>query len=177
MAYTQVYRSGTARVLGAASVVVAVSAIATVLVYGTAANPVRYLAPFAMVGTLGWLAYWRPRVVLDEQGVSLHNVFREVMVPWPAVRDVHSRYGLRLDTAYGDFNAWAVPAPVGRARARGTETEAAAMVRQRLERLRAHNELGVGPGGSDEPQVRVDAAALAVVITLALASAAGFLLG
>jgi len=175
MSYTQVYRSSMARVLGAAAVAVAGCAVVTVLVYGSAASPVRYVAPFALVGTLGWLAYWRPCVVLDERGVTLRNVFREVVVPWPAVLDVHSRYGLRLDTPYGDFNAWAVAAPVGKDRARGAETEAATMVRQRLERLRAHDELGV-PGQGDEPEIRVDAPAVAVVLALALVTAAAFLL-
>lgn len=171
MAYTQVYRSSMARLLGAAAVTVAGSAVVTVLVFGSS---VRLLAPFALIGALGWLAYWRPCVVLDERGVTLRNVFREVVVPWPAVVDVHSRYGLRLETPYGDFNAWAVAAPTGRDRARGAETEGAAMVRQRLERLRAHDELGVGSG--EEPEIRMDVGAMAVVVALASLTAAGFLL-
>lgn len=141
MAYTQTYRSTGARVLAGAVVAVAVAGIASAAVQGGAPAAVRWGAPLAFVAALAWLAYWRPMVQVDEEGVTLQNVLSRVVVPWPAVREVHSRYGLRVETPDRSWNAWAAPSPVGMQRARGTETEASIMVRQRLERVRALGEL------------------------------------
>ncbi|MDP3968477.1 MAG: PH domain-containing protein [Nocardioides sp.] len=141
MAYTQTYRSTGARVLAGAVVAVAAAGAASAAVEGGAVAAARWGGPLAFVAALAWLAYWRPMVQVDEHGVTIQNVLSRVVVPWPAVREVHCRYGLRVETPERSWSAWAAPSPVGMQRARGTETEASILVRQRLERVRALGEL------------------------------------
>ena len=59
-------------------------------------------------------------------------------LPWPALERVDGRLGLRLVTAYGVHQAWAVPAP-RRTRSDRTPstTEAATLVQRRWDQLRA----------------------------------------
>lgn len=173
MPHTEVYRATGSRFVGGATIGFA----AVVLAWVVLGDPARVLTlgpALLLLAALGWLAYWRPRVVLDEQGLTLHNVFRRVSVPWPALVEVHSRYGMRVETTHGDFGAWAVPAPTGRSRARGGDTEASTMVRQRLARLQAHGEVGARDA-TTTPRVVVDRTAVAVATVLAVLAVLGLL--
>lgn len=69
-------------------------------------------APFlALVAGLGWAMFWHPRVVVDFEGVTMVNVVRTITVPWPAIVEVDTRWGLTLVTVSGRYRAWAAPAP------------------------------------------------------------------
>lgn len=178
MSYTQVYRSGTAQALGALTVVICAAALASLGLRGGVRDLLRFAGPVLAVAWVAWFGYWRPRVVVDDEGVTLRNVLRSVHVPWIAVREVHGRYGLRVDTPDASYDAWAVAAPAGRARLRGGDTEASLMVRQRLDRLRG---LGlVAEGGPDafrpEPRVVWQAPALVTAGALALLTLTGVVL-
>lgn len=110
MGETLTYRSTFSRGLA----VVTVSLAAALLVWLALTEPPaawRYAGPVGLVAALAWLGFWRPAVEVSDGGVELRNVWRTVHVPWPAVQDVDSRLGLRLVTAYGSYQAWAVPAP------------------------------------------------------------------
>ena len=175
MSYTQVYRSSSARALGAVTVMVCAGALATLLVRWDERELVRYTAPILLIAWLSWSAYWRPHVIVDEKGVTLHNVFRTVHVPWTSVVEIHSRYGLRVDTPQGSYAAWAVAAPAGRERLRGGDTEASAMARQRLERLRGLGEIPAD-APAEEPRVTWDVPAVAGAVVLLAGAAAGLVL-
>lgn len=70
------------------------------------------IAPWlGLVAVLCWACFWRPRVEVDDAGVTLVNVTRTVVIPWPALQDVDTQWALRLSTAYGRYSAWAAPAP------------------------------------------------------------------
>lgn len=178
MPYTQVYRSGTAQVLGILTVLICAAALVSLALRGGTRDLLRFAGPVLAVAWVAWFGYWRPRVVLDDEGLIMRNVLRTVHVPWSAVREVHSRYGLRVDTADASYNAWAVAAPAGRDRLRGGDTEASLMVRRRLERLRG---LGLvaeaGPEASPpEPRVAWELPALVSAGALALLTLTGVVL-
>lgn len=141
MSYTQVYRSNAARTLGGLTVGVCLAGLATLGFRGDPDDLVRYAGPLLLVAWVAWAAYWCPKVTVDGRALTLHNVFRTVEIPWESVSELQSRYGLRVDTPFGSYGAWAVAAPVGRERLRGGDTEASLMARQRLERLRGLGEL------------------------------------
>lgn len=65
----------------------------------------------ALVAGLAWAVYWRPEVVVNDGGVRLVNVLRTIDVPWPALRGIGTKWALTLETEWGDFRAWAAPAP------------------------------------------------------------------
>lgn len=166
MAYTQVYRSNAARVICALTVPICLAGLVTVALRD-AGDALRFGGLFVLAAWLVWLAYWRPKVVVDDEAVRLHNVFRTVRVPWSAVVELHSRYGLEVQTPSASYNAWAVPAPYGRERLRGTDTEATLMARQRLEKLRGLGELDPTP---QDPTVERHVPELAVTAALAAVS-------
>lgn len=67
-----------------------------------------------LVALACWAAFWRPRVVVNDAVIRLVNVTRTIEVPWPALREVETRFALTLVTAYGRYTAWAAPAPGAR---------------------------------------------------------------
>lgn len=54
--------------------------------------------------------FWRPAVVIDDAGVELRNVLRDVRVPWSALEAVDTRFTLTLVTAGRRYQSWAAPA-------------------------------------------------------------------
>ncbi|GAB2456852.1 PH domain-containing protein [Xylanimonas ulmi] len=108
------YRPGFGRVLAVATGVVGAAAVIAGLVSDAAATA-PFVAPVALVVLWVWAAYWRPAVVVSPAGVELRNVTRTVELPWPTIERVETKFALTLHTAYGDYAAWAAPAP-GRAR-------------------------------------------------------------
>ncbi|MCL1868844.1 MAG: PH domain-containing protein [Promicromonosporaceae bacterium] len=195
------YRPGFGRGL---AVVVAVLAVGG-LVAGFAADwrsTLPYLAPVALVVLWVWAAYWRPAVVVTPAGVELRNVTRSIELPWPTIERVETRYALTLHTAYGEYAAWAAPAP-GRARSVtapkdagqnlpestyrggtvgsgdlmvGASGQAAAIVRARWEQLRDAGLLDDPRVERGRPRVRWHVATLAAMVVLLAASVLTFLL-
>jgi hypothetical protein len=58
-----------------------------------------------------WLAFWMPRVHVDDDGSILVNALRTVRVPWAALIQVETRYALTLRTPSRSYSATAAPAP------------------------------------------------------------------
>ena len=172
MSHTQVYRSSMARALAALTVAICLLVLGTLAARRDVGDVLRFAPALALAAWLVWLANWRPRVVVDDDGVTLHNIFRTVHVPWSAVVEVHSRYGLRVDTPYGSYSAWAVPAPAGRERLRGGDTEASLMARQRLEKLRGLGLLAPD-APPEQPTVSWLVPAIAAAVVLAALALAG----
>jgi hypothetical protein len=55
--------------------------------------------------------FWRPAVVVDDTGVELRNVLRDVRVPWAALDAVETRYTLTLHCGERRYQSWAGAAP------------------------------------------------------------------
>jgi hypothetical protein len=51
--------------------------------------------------------FWRPAVIVDDEGAELHNVLRDVRVPWAALEAVETRYALTLVSAGRRYASWA----------------------------------------------------------------------
>ncbi len=132
---TVVLRSRSMQGVGLALGAVAVAGLVLVAVGGPATTA-RYGGPFALVGLLGWAAFWAPRVEVSDGGVRMVNTFRTIQVPWPAVEGVDGRYGLQVRTAYGAFTAWGASAPTGADRRHARGSAAAVTVQERLDALR-----------------------------------------
>jgi hypothetical protein len=59
----------------------------------------------------GWLAFWYPRVEIDDDEVRLVNPLRTIAVPWPALVNVTTQYAMTLVTPHAQYRAWAAPGP------------------------------------------------------------------
>jgi hypothetical protein len=95
---------------GASWVVLAGYVVAVVVDSGVAAAA-RTLPAVLLLGLLAWLVFWRPRVDLDDEGVTVVNPVRTTVVPWPALVDVRTQYALTLVTPSGQVRAFAAPGP------------------------------------------------------------------
>ena len=163
-------RSRGGQALGAAMVLLAVVGLGVALVDGVE-ELLRFGAPVALFGLLGWGSFWRPHVEVTDGGVTVANTLRTIEVPWPAVTDVDGRYGLRLTTAYGPVTAWGAAAPMGRQRARREDSPAAVVVRERWEALRTAGYLDDARLERPAPRTTWHRPLIAGLAALALASA------
>lgn len=190
------YRPAFGRVLAVVIAVCGVGGLLTGLVTDPGAT-VPYVAPVLLVTLWVWAAYWRPAVVVSPAGVELRNVTRTIELPWPTIQRVDTRFALTLHTAYGDYAAWAAPAP-GRARvatagkedathlpestygtggtmrpgdlASSASGQAAILVRMRWEELRDAGLLDDPRVEHARPRVRWHARTLAAIVVLIAAS-------
>jgi hypothetical protein len=62
-------------------------------------------------GMLVYVLFWRPAVLVDDHGVELRNVLRDVRVPWSALESVDTRFALTLLVDGGRHQSWAASAP------------------------------------------------------------------
>ena len=118
MGPTIVFRPTSSRVYAVLTWVVATVILSAFAANGGPGEVLRYGAVPLVLAALGWSVFWQPRVVVGDDGVEVVNVLRTVEVPWAAVVDVETRWGLRLVTDGGSVNAWAAPAKAGFGRRR-----------------------------------------------------------
>jgi hypothetical protein len=52
----------------------------------------------------------RPSVIVDDLGITLRNLMRDVYVPWHDVQRVGAVWSLTVETSHGEFRSWAVTA-------------------------------------------------------------------
>lgn len=104
------YRSAFGRILAVVTGVLGCGALVVGLVTSPGATwP--FVAPVVLVVFWVWAAYWRPALMVSPAGVEVRNVTRTIELPWPAIQHVDTKYALTLVTAFGDYAAWAAPAP------------------------------------------------------------------
>lgn len=111
MGTEQTYRPQFSRGLGAVTMSVCALVLVSFVLTGHPVRILQYGAQCALVALIAWMAFWTPYVRISDGGIEVRNVLRTVTVPWPALEGLDSRLGLRLITDYGNFDAWAVPAP------------------------------------------------------------------
>ncbi|HSE70011.1 MAG TPA: PH domain-containing protein [Nocardioidaceae bacterium] len=177
---TEVYRSRFSAALALVTIALSVVLLATTLVTSGPEAAARYAGPLGLLALGAWAAYWRPQVEVSDGGLVIRNVWRTTTIPWPAVNEVETRYGLRVHTAYGRFAAWAVPAPAREVRRSGRDVEpheGAALVVDRWRALRAEGHLDDPRLERPRPDVRVHGATVAAAAALLLLTAAGVLTG
>lgn len=109
------------RILAVVTVVVCALGIGT-LVWTDAASALRFGWILVLAAVLAWALFWRPRLEVQEHGVTVVNVFRTYFVPWPSILAVDTRFALTLHTVAGRVSVWAAPSP-GRHRTLGLSSK------------------------------------------------------
>lgn len=110
MPEAHVLRPRFGRFLAGAVMIVCGAAAVTLLVQ----SPVNGVAALPMLGLLAfiaWAAYWRPSVRIDDDAVTIENVFRTLRVPYGQIQRIDTRFALTLFTPERRIVAWAAPAP------------------------------------------------------------------
>ena len=112
----QVFRQRSPLALAAMCAVVGIFLLVS-LVRDWADNPQPLYVAWVLLGlALAWSVYFRPAVVLDEEGVTLRNIVRDVHIPWGRVTDIESRWNLKVFVGDRGYSAWAITSQVGRPR-------------------------------------------------------------
>ena len=109
-----------------------------------------------LVCALTYALFWRPCVEVDDDGVTLRNVLRDVRVPFAAIDSIDTRFALTLYSAGRRDAAWAAPAP-GRSTLMGLGRWDLSGVRHIL-----GTDVGEGPISSAAPNSDSGGAALLV---------------
>lgn len=153
----------------------------------------------ALVAVGAYALFWRPAVEVDDDGVTLLNVLRDVRVPFAALDAVDTRFALALHSGDRRFSAWAAPAPgrtssMGLARREASGVEhlgvdvseglrasaapnsdsggAALLVQHRWERWRAETAGRAAATSDDIPHVRWNVPVAVLLLGCAVATAA-----
>jgi hypothetical protein len=63
---------------------------------------------------VAWTVFVRPCVVLDQDGVHLRNILRDVDIPWPLVSDVETQWNLKVWSGDDGYTAWAIASQIER---------------------------------------------------------------
>ncbi|MFM6968319.1 MAG: PH domain-containing protein [Microbacteriaceae bacterium] len=113
-----VSRSG--RVLAVLTVGVFGVALATTLTPFIAGDFVRALAVFAFLSVACYAAFWRPRLDIDDNGVTVRNPFSTHRIEWGAIDRIDTKWGLTLFVGERRISVWAAPAPGRHAAATAT---------------------------------------------------------
>jgi hypothetical protein len=78
-------------------------------------NPQPLFAAWVLFGVaLAWSVFVRPAVLLDDTGVTLRNLVRDVHIPWGRVTDAESRWNLKVLAGDQAYTAWAISSQVER---------------------------------------------------------------
>lgn len=144
-------------------------AVVMTIVVVTPGGLVHIFIPMGLtaVAAIVWVVLWSPHIRIDDDAVTIANVFREIQIPWAALIDVDTRFSLTLRTPRRAYSATAAPAPgqlsgLGAARAYRSRTipsgamirpgdlpstdsgQAAELVRDRWHRLRDSGRIEAG---------------------------------
>jgi hypothetical protein len=106
-----VYRPTTSRVAVAGFAGFALWWIVDDLLTGDAGRMVVAAPVLLAIGIALWGIFWRPAVIVDNAGVSLLNIVRDVDVPWSLLELVETRYALTLHVGERRYRSWAAGAP------------------------------------------------------------------
>jgi len=97
-------------------------------------NPEPLFVAWVIFGlSVVWSLFVRPAVMLDEDGVSIRNVVRDVHIPWVRVTDVEFRWNLKVFVGDRAYTAWAISSQVERPK--GASGGMFAMMPGRLDKL------------------------------------------
>lgn len=98
------------RVLAAVTWLLCASSVVAVALAG-GNESLRYLPLIALVAWLAWAGLWRPALLLDNEAITVVNVFATTVVPWAALINVETKYALTLVTPRRKIPATVAPAP------------------------------------------------------------------
>jgi hypothetical protein len=101
--------------------------------------------------------FWRPAVVVDDEGVELRNIVRDVRVPWALLEGVETKYALTLLVGERTYRSWAAGAP-------GRPAPLAQRIARAPEAARDHHPTGDAAAVRSSRSLRGDSGAAAFMV-------------
>lgn len=116
---SKTYRQRSSQLLALLFIAAAVFLILSIL-RSWGQDPSPLFLSVMLLGIAGsWALFLRPAVVVDQQGVTLRNVLRDIHVPWHLLDDVDARWNVRLFVGERPYIAWAVATQIERPKGGG----------------------------------------------------------
>jgi hypothetical protein len=106
-----VYRPGFGRILTVIIGAICLVALVLLVISDGFGSLIHYGAGILLIAGVCWALYWRPELVVEESGVTVRNVLRTIVLPWPSIQRIDTKWALTLFSAYGKYTVWAAPAP------------------------------------------------------------------
>ena len=103
-----VFRPAAARALSIGWFVVAAAIAVDVMVRGEGRTRLVTLAVLLVLSVAAYGVMFRPSVEIDDERVTVRNVFRDAAIPWHRVTDITARWSLTVHTERRHFGSWAV---------------------------------------------------------------------
>ncbi len=112
MALTTVrFRPLFGRIITVVIVALAVLGIAGFAAAGDWLSLSRNFGTIAFIAVMVWAVFWRPELVVADDGVTVANVFATHHIAWQAIERIDTRYSLSIHTKSGKVAVWASPSP------------------------------------------------------------------
>lgn len=98
------------RILAALVALIAAGSLLTTVIAAPGAA-LRFLPLHLLLLWIAWAVLWHPHVLVDDRRVVMVNIAREHEIPFGAIDEVDTRWGLVVTARGIRYQAWAAPAP------------------------------------------------------------------
>ncbi|MDH6236141.1 PH domain-containing protein [Cryobacterium sp. CG_9.6] len=133
------YRPVFGRFLTCAIAAVCLTGLIGLAITGSPVDLLRTVWLLALFTFVTYALFWRPKIVVSDH-ITVVNVFQTVVVEWPQIERIDTRFSLTLYTKERRISVWAAPSPGVRG--------SLAIERSDVANL---NESAYGPGRSVRP--------------------------
>ncbi|MFC5929508.1 PH domain-containing protein [Cryobacterium melibiosiphilum] len=105
------YRPVFGRVLACVVAAVCLAGVIGLGLAGDVSSLLRTIWLPALLAFSAFALFWRPKIVIDDDEVTVTNVFHTVAVPWPLIERIDTKYSVTLHTPTRRVSVWAAPSP------------------------------------------------------------------
>lgn len=103
----QSYRQWGQVMVGVTGGLIALGVLVAMLAHGLPRSPLTLA--WCLVGVaVSYAVFLRPCVVVDDDGVSVRNILRDVAIPWAALRGARASWSLVVDAGESSYSSWAI---------------------------------------------------------------------
>ncbi|WP_166791728.1 PH domain-containing protein [Cryobacterium frigoriphilum] len=99
------------RVLACIVGVVCLAGVIGLALAGDNGNLLRTVWLPMLLAFLAFALFWRPKIVVADEAVTVVNVFHTVVVPWGLIERIDTQYSVTLHTPTRRVSVWAAPSP------------------------------------------------------------------
>ena len=99
------------RVLACVVAAVCLAGVVGLALAGDNGNLLRTVWLPMLLAFLAFALFWRPKIVIADEAVTVVNVFHTVVVPWALIERIDTQYSVTLHTRTRRVSVWAAPSP------------------------------------------------------------------
>ncbi len=109
MTTSETVRHGSSQAYAVIAWLIAAVFLVSFAVVGSIGDLLRYGAHPLLLAALAWALFWQPAVTVGESTATLVNVVKSVTIPYTAITELTTRWGLGLRAGDKTYTAWSAP--------------------------------------------------------------------